>query len=99
MGVALEDSEVNEAVVDDADLELDDVSDVCEEVTEDRLLSTEVRLGDSEVGREELRSCGELGSIDEVEGEVSCEETLLESGFSLVVGLSLNNGVSMEACV
>lgn len=50
----LEASEIDENDIEVTDLEFDDVSDVSEEVREDRLLGTELCFSDAEVGREEL---------------------------------------------
>lgn len=95
----LEVPEIDESDDDDIDPEFDDVSDVREEVTEDRLLSTELSNSDAEVGIEELLPMEELDSTDVVDGEVSWAAILLESGSSLVVESSLDIDVSLDACV
>lgn len=95
----LEVPEIDESDDDDIDPEFDDVSDVREEVTEDRLLSTELSNSDAEVGIEELLPLEELDSTDVVDGEVSWAAILLESGSSLVVESSLDIDVLLDACV
>ena len=91
--------EIDESDDDDIDPELEDVSDVKEEVTEDRLLSTELSISDAEVGIEELLPMEELDSTNIVDKKVSWAAILLESGVSLVVESSLDIDVSLDACV